>query len=120
MLGYVYDHLGRHKEALVELEQSVALNPEDYEARGALAKVYRTVGRHQDADDQYALASEMANRDNEYGQACFEAVSGNVEQALALLKVGLAESQLQPGWARIDPEFAFIKDDPRFRALIDD
>jgi tetratricopeptide (TPR) repeat protein len=119
LLGYVYDHLGCHEEALAELERAVALDPEDYEVRGALAKVLRTVGRQGDAEAQYALAISLASRDNEYGQACFAAVSGDVERAVALLKVGLAEGQVQPGWARIDPEFAFIRDDPRFVALIE-
>ena len=62
----------------------------------------------------------MAGRDDEYGQACFEAVSGNLEQALTLLEVALTKGQVQPGWARIDPEFAFMNDDPRFKALIED
>ncbi len=119
LLGYVYDRQGRFDEALAQLERSVALEPQDYEAGAALAKVYRTVGRQQDADERYALASELASRDDEYGQACFEAVSGNVDRALALLEVGLSKGQLQPGWARIDPEFAFMTDDPRFTALIE-
>ena len=50
----------------------------------------------------------MADRDNEYGQACLEAVSGNLEQTLTLLKVALTKGQVQPGWVRIDPEFAFM------------
>src|SRR5687767_2159917 len=120
LLGYVYNFLGRYDEAIAQLEQSVALEPEDYEARGALARVYRTLGRQEDADEQYAIASRMARLDNEYGQACFEAVSGNVEQALTLLKVALTNGQVQPGWVRIDPEFAFMTDDPRFKALIGD
>ena len=120
MLGYVYDWQGRSDEAIVQLERSVALEPHDYEARAAaLARVYRTAGRQQDADEQYALAHEMASRDNEYGQACFEAVSGNVDEALALLDVAPSKGQLQSGWARIDPEFAFMNDDPRFNALIE-
>jgi len=120
VLGYVYDRLGHYDEAIAQLEQSVTLEPEDYEARGALAKVYRSVGRGQEANEQYAIASEMAGRDNEYGQACFEAVSGNLEWTLALLEVALTKGQVQPGWVRIDPEFAFINDDPRFKALIGD
>ena len=60
----------------------------------------------------------MASRDNEYGRACFEAVGGNFEGALTLLEVALSQGQVQPGWARIDPEFAFMTDDPRFKALI--
>lgn len=118
VLGYVYDRLGRYDEAIDQLEQAVALEPQDYEARGALSKAYRTVGRQQDANEQYATGREMAGQDNEYGQACFEAVAGNQEQALTLLQVALTQGQLQPGWARIDPEFACLTDEPRFKALI--
>jgi hypothetical protein len=96
----------------------VALEPADYEARGALAKVYRIVGRQQDAEQQRAIAHEMAMQDDEYGQACLAAVSGNRDQALALLAVALAQGQVQLGWLRIDPEFAFMNDDPRFQALV--
>ena len=120
LLGYVYSSLGRYEEAIAQLEQSLALEPQDYEARGALARVYRSVGRPENADEQYAIASRMARLDNEYGRACFEAVSGNFEQTLRLLKVALTKGQVQPGWVRIDPEFAFMNDDPRFKALIGD
>jgi tetratricopeptide (TPR) repeat protein len=118
LLGYVYDWLGRHDEAIAQLEQAVTLEPQDYEARGALSKVYRTVGRQPDAEEQYTIAREMVGQDDEYGQACFEAVTGNVEKALTLLEIGLARGQLQPGWACIDPEFAFMNDMPQFKALI--
>lgn len=120
LLGYIYTWRGDYDEAIMQLERSITLDPDDYEARGALAKVYRLAGRQQDAAEQYTIAHEMAQRDDEYGQACFAAVSDDPEQALALLKVGLAKGQLQPGWARIDPEFAFMTDDPRFKALIGD
>ena len=120
ILGYVYDWLGRPEEAIAQLERAVALEPQDYEARGALAKVLRTVGRQPDAQEQYAIAHEMAAQDNEYGQACFQAVSGHGEEALTLLEVGLRKGQVQKGWVRIDPEFAFLYDNPRFKALLED
>lgn len=119
VLGYLYDALGHYEEAMAQLEQAVTLDPEDYEARGALARIYRTAGRQNDAQEQYAVASEMAGKDDEYGRACFEAVSGYVEQALKLLEVALTRGQVQPGWVRIDPEFAFMHDDPRFKALLE-
>jgi|GEM_PF-289957 len=120
MLGYVYDWLDRPEEAIAQLEQAVALEPQDYEARGALARVLRGAGRAQDAQAQYTIASEMAAQDDEYGQSCFHAVSGNVEEALRLLEIGLDKGQVQKGWIRIDPEFAFLYDNPRFNALIED
>jgi len=76
------------------------------------------MGRYQEADGQHALASELARKDQEYGQACVGVVSGNVGEALALLEVALAKGQVQPGWACIDPKFVFIKYDPCFKALI--
>ena len=120
LLGYTYHFLGDYDEAILQLEQSLALEPGDYKARGALAMVYRSAGRGQDADEQYAIASEIARRDNEYGQACFEALTGNLEQALRLLEIALKKGQVQPGWLRIDPEFTFVNGDSRFKALIGD
>ncbi|MBI3957595.1 MAG: hypothetical protein HY328_02210 [Chloroflexi bacterium] len=66
-----------------------------------------------------AIAREMAEQDNEYGQACFHAVSGNIDRALALLEVALQSGDpVWLGWARIAPEFAFLVDEPRFHALV--
>lgn len=118
LLGYLYEWLGRYPEAIAELAQSILLDPSDYEARAELAKVYRLAGQQEAATRQYVLAREMALQDDEYGQACFAAVSGETEEALALLEVALTKGQLQPGWARIDPEFAFISAEPRFKMLI--
>jgi tetratricopeptide (TPR) repeat protein len=119
LLGIVYDRLDRPQEAIHQLEQSITLNPQDYEARGLLAKILHTVGRKQEAEEHYAIAREMAAQDNEYGQACFEAVSGNLDRALPLLAVALTKKQVQPGWARIDPELFTLTDDPRFGALLE-
>jgi len=119
LLGLIYDAQGQVEAALVELEQAVALDAEDYEARAALAKLYRGVGRQQEAEEAFALANALAQADHaEYGQACVAAVSGDVGRAVALLQVALEKGIIQPGWVRIDPEFAFIQDDPRFQALI--
>jgi tetratricopeptide (TPR) repeat protein len=112
LLGIAYDRLDRQEEAIQQLEQSIKLNPQDYEARGILAKIFRDIGRQQEADEQYAIAKEMADQDNEYGQACFEAVSGNLDRALTLLEVALTKKQVQPGWARMDPELSILRDDP--------
>ncbi len=120
LLGYLYEWMGHYTEAIAELEQSIALDPSDYEARAELAKIYRLAGQADAAAEHYAIAKAMASQDDEYGQACFAAVSGEIEEALALLTVALTKGQLQRGWARIDPEFAFIGNDLRFQQLIDD
>jgi tetratricopeptide (TPR) repeat protein len=118
ILGYIYTAQDDYAAATAQLERAIALAPEDYEARGALSRVLRMADRPQAAAEQYAIARELALRDDEAGQACFAAVSGDVDSALALLEVALAKGQLQRGWARIDPEFASITDHPRFAALV--
>ncbi|MEZ4862753.1 MAG: tetratricopeptide repeat protein [Caldilineaceae bacterium] len=119
LLGLIYAARGQTEAAMTELEQAIALKAEDYEARAALAKLYQDVGRQQEADAALTLAQEQAEADHaEYGLACVAVVSGATERALALLKVALEKELIQPGWVRIDPEFAFIQDNPRFQMLI--
>lgn len=119
LLGLIYAHRGETAAAIAELEQAVALETEDYEARAALGKLYLDTGRHQEADAAFALAHEQAEADHaEYGLACVAAVSGEVERALVLLETALEKGLIHSGWVRIDPEFAFIQDEPRFQALI--
>ena len=119
LLGLIYDHEGQTADAIAELEQAIALVATDYEAQAALAKLYHGVGRQQEADEKLALANDLAQADHaEYGQACVAVVSGDGDRALALLEVALAKRLVQPGWVRIDPEFAFMQDDQRFQALI--
>ena len=118
ILGMVHNYLGHRDLAITHLERAIALEPQDYEARAALAVAYRAVGRNADAAEQDALADAMAEQDEEYGHACVQALRGNVSEALRLLEIALPKKLVMPGWARIDPEFAFIHDDPRFKALV--
>ena len=119
LLGLIYAARGQTTAAITELEQAVTLEAEDYEAQAALAKLYQQTGRQREAEEKFALAQTLAQADHaEYGRACVAAVSGDVEQALTLLKIALDKGLVQPGWVRIDPEFAFIQDDPRFQAMI--
>ncbi len=63
IIGMIHDHLGDRDLAITHLERAIALEPKDYEARAALARVYRAVGRDAEADEQDALADEMAGQD---------------------------------------------------------
>jgi hypothetical protein len=48
----------------------------------------------------------------------FESICGNVYEALVLLKVALEKKQTSLAWARRNPDFELIRDDPRFKALV--
>jgi tetratricopeptide (TPR) repeat protein len=118
LLGFALELTGRRDEAILQLEQAIALEPKDYEARAALARLYRSAGRLAEADEHERIAREDSTADEDYGLACVESVMRNADAALPLLKIALDQQQVQLGWVRIDPEFVFIDDDPRFRALV--
>jgi tetratricopeptide (TPR) repeat protein len=117
LMGYIFEWRGLHNEAIAQFEKAVSLAPQDYEARAALAGVYRSVSRAREAEQQYAIAHDMAMEDDDYGLACFEAVSGNRSRALDLLEIAVSKQPSRSNWARLDPEFASIKDDERFQAI---
>jgi adenylate cyclase len=119
MLGYAYSRLGCHEKAIEELERAVVLAPKIYEIRGALYRELRTIGRQEDANRHYALAAELASADDDFGQASFAAVTGDVDRALNLLEVALSKGQTHPGWILVDPDLDLIKDDPRFTVLVE-
>lgn len=118
MMGYAYGRLDRHEDAIAELRRAVDLSPHIYEIRGALARELRAVRREAEAAQHYAIAAAKAAEDDDFGQASFAAVTGDVDGALALLETALAKGQTSVGWLRVDPDLEGLRADPRFRALI--
>ena len=120
MMGYAYSRLGRYEEAIVELERAVTLSPHIYEIRGALSRVLRIAGRDKEADRHYGIAAQQASEADEFGQASFAAACGDADRAMSLLTVAMLKEQVPLGWLRIDPDLHLIRDDPRFRALVEE
>jgi len=78
----------------------------------------RKLGREPEANEQLKIGRETLSNEGEYRQAYFEAICGNIDEALALLKVALEKKQATRTWARRDPDFDNIRTDPRFVALV--
>jgi Flp pilus assembly protein TadD len=57
---------GRTKEAVVELEAAVKIDPREPEARLALARAYARAGKFAGAVEQFRQLRELAPRDPEY------------------------------------------------------
>jgi Flp pilus assembly protein TadD len=110
--------LGRQEEAIAAYEKAIALDPKDATAHSSLLACYLQLGRIADYDRLLPDARRLVENENEYNRACFEAIVGNVEKALALLETGLQKSQAAIDWARNDPDFENIRDDPRFIELV--
>jgi quercetin dioxygenase-like cupin family protein len=54
-----------------------------------------------------------------YNLACVEAVEGRSDRALAELATAIRIRPEVAGWAREDDDFASLREDPEFRALVD-
>ncbi|MBA4379304.1 MAG: hypothetical protein C0393_01205 [Anaerolinea sp.] len=117
-LGLVHAAQKNYSDAIRAFQKVVALNPGYNLAHCTLAGYYRKLGQENEARKHIAIALPTMKDETEYNRACFEAISGNADQALVLLREALEKKQTSVDWVRRDPDFEFIHDDPRFKALV--
>ena len=117
-IGNVYFDLGQYDQALAAYQRALELNPKDGSFRSSLVGILRKLGREAEAQEQIQVARGLMAKENEYNRACFEAICGNVDEALALLRVALEKKQTSLEWARRDPDFDWIREDARFKAMV--
>jgi tetratricopeptide (TPR) repeat protein len=84
------------------------------------AAAYRKRGQVEEA--RAVLEDGLSNHPDSaglyYEVACLEATSGRADEALAALARALGFTPEVADWAREDPDFAALRDDPRFAELI--
>lgn len=119
MLGWALSLQGRYGEAAEAYQTGVEFNPDYYAVQFGLGNAHLELGNFGLA----LSAFEMARRLSETGEvlvyiAAAHAGLGDVDQALAMLQLGLNR-----GFSEIDaiegsPYFATIREDPSFKALV--
>lgn len=115
-----YRKLGRYEEAISIYKRALLLAPKSSDTLFVMAEVYRKMGHEAEYMQYITQARENISKESKYNQACFEAVCGNVEKALELLEMALKSGEESQQWARNDPDFDRIRDDPRFKALVNE
>jgi len=117
-LGLVYAAQNRFEDAVETFKKVILINPEYNLAHATLAGYYNKLGKIEESKYHMAIARRTMQNEKEYNRACFEAICGNVDKAIELLKIALKEDQTTPDWIRRDPDFDNIRSDDRFQALI--
>jgi tetratricopeptide (TPR) repeat protein len=121
-----YHHLGldfagakRDEDAISAFQKVIELDPNHYLAHASLGGYYRKLGLNELAQKHIGKAMRnIYDNESEYNRACLEAISGNAEQAIALLQIALEKRQTYLEWVIHDPDLDFIRDDSRFKELI--
>jgi len=117
-LGAIYTTQKNHADAALAYERVIELSPDNTLAHCALAASYRHLGMQEKADEHVVIARPSMEDENEYNRACFEAISGNTDEAIKLLTIAIENEQTTQDWITVDPDLDFIREDERFQALL--
>ena len=116
---FLHENLQRLDEAERAYRRAIALAPADPFVYGGLVSLLMQQARRSDA---LALSQQMRAlleaQANWYGLATLDAILGNGNTALEHLQQAANGENFNREWARIDPDLAAIRDDPRFAAIV--
>ncbi|MGD8929173.1 MAG: hypothetical protein PVI22_09385, partial [Lysobacterales bacterium] len=114
-----------HREAVREavrvVRQRLELNPDDQRALALGAGVMVDFGEPEEGLAMMDRLVELAPDDNTtlYNGACVYAQAGRNDKALELLERRVHLGKLYRDWVEHDPDFAGLRDDSRFQALLE-
>jgi Cytochrome c biogenesis factor len=126
--GFYHHHLalvcaadGRNEDAIMAFQKVIEIDPDHSLANAALGGYYRKMGLEELAQKHIGKAMKnIYNSESEYNQACLEAICGNSDQAIELLRIALEEKQTYVNWVMHDPDLDTIREHPGFKQLISD
>lgn len=118
-LGLVYAAVKKEQEAIKSFKKVLELDPNSAQAHASLASQYRKMGLEEVAQEHIEKARAMQfEGESDYNHACLEAICGNNDRALELLKVALQSKQTYITWAQNDPDLDTLRNDHRFQMLL--
>jgi tetratricopeptide (TPR) repeat protein len=118
--GISLGELGRLEEALASFDKVLAINPEDAHAWFNRGNALGKLGRLEEAVVSYAKALAINPEDARawFNKACALALQNDVDSAIENLRKAIdLDSKCQQD-AAVDPDFAQIRNHPRFRLLL--
>jgi tetratricopeptide (TPR) repeat protein len=120
-LGLVYAAQGNNTDAFNTFQKVLELNPNHSLTHASLGGYYKKMGLEELAEKHIGKAmKQIYASENEYNRACLEAICGNIEQAIELLRIALEKKQTYVDWILHDPDLDPLHEDEHFKQLIAD
>jgi Flp pilus assembly protein TadD len=117
-LVYLLRVCGRDTEIGPLVEKALQLDDKDVAANLALASLHKKLGHESETAKYTAQARQFVKPDDWYTLACLESISGNADAAIENLEHLTGSKLFNREWARRDPDFEWLRDDPRFIAIV--
>ena len=118
-LGLMYSAEKRDQEAMDTFQHVLSVAPQHTLANASLGSLYRKMGLNDLAQKHIDIAlKDVYDEENEYNQACLEAICGNTDRALELLQVAIEDNPSYINWAQRDPDLDVLHHDERFHVLL--
>jgi tetratricopeptide (TPR) repeat protein len=120
-LGLVYAAQGNNQEAFNTFQKVLELDPNHSLTHASLGGYYKKIGLDELAQKHIGKAMKhIYESENEYNRACLDAICGNFDQAIKLLRIALENEQTYVDWVLSDPDLDPLRDDERFKQLVAD
>jgi len=111
---------GDQEGAINANNDAVKLDPLFCSAHISLAAIYRKIDQQNNFEGEIHKIKKLISNEREYNKACFEAIIGNVDEALKHLGIAINNGDEHMEWICRDPDLEFIRAIPQFKALITD
>ncbi len=109
---------GRETEALAFAEKWIQLDSQNFSPALSLADIHKKLGNQAESTQYAAQARERIAPDDWYNLACLESICGNTDVAIERLTEASKQDSFNRDWAKRDPDFEWIRDDPRFNEIL--
>jgi tetratricopeptide (TPR) repeat protein len=119
--GLALGNLGRYEEALECFDKALEINPEKAEAWSDKGAALLHFGRFEEALNYFNKGLEISpdNGNLWYKKACGESLLGDVNGALSSLKRTVELDEKYKEMARTDKDFKNLRDDDRFKEIVE-
>lgn len=120
-LGFTYNRMGKYKKAIPCFEKTIELVPDIPNPYAHLGYSYLRMDNLAMTKKNLDLSSTHSKDYNKFYfyQACYHSVLNQTDKAIDSLEIAIEKGFKDKKWMESEKSLKFIRNDPRFKALLD-